>query len=221
MSTGNPQRTVLLVVHSGREEATDTARRVEKVLADHGIALRVLTSEAVDKGALHPDEIHLADPDTRAAEDCELVLVLGGDGTFLRAAELARNVEIPVLGVNLGRIGFLAESEAEAIDHVLENVRVTTRFRSSSIRSSAVQGANCAYASSTTTSPGASASASRTIASDSTMPVGLFGEHTNVIAGSDAAQTRATSSRSSDRSPLRCPTTTSEPAILATCECIA
>jgi NAD+ kinase len=48
--------------------------------------------------------------------------VLGGDGTFLRAAELARNVEIPVLGVNLGRIGFLAESEAEAIDTVLDRV---------------------------------------------------------------------------------------------------
>ena len=50
------------------------------------------------------------------------MLVLGGDGTFLRAAELARNVEIPVLGVNLGRIGFLAEAEAEHIDRVLDHV---------------------------------------------------------------------------------------------------
>lgn len=124
------QRTVLLVVHTGREEATDTARRVEKVLDDHGIALRVLTSEAVDKGALHQapdhvrglDEIDLVDPDNLAAQDCELVLVLGGDGTFLRAAELARNADIPVLGVNLGRIGFLAEAEAEAIDRVLDHI---------------------------------------------------------------------------------------------------
>ncbi|MEB3023659.1 NAD kinase [[Mycobacterium] crassicus] len=124
------QRTVLLVVHTGREEATDTARRVEKVLDDHGIALRVLTSEAVDKGALHQapdhvrglDEIDLVDPDNRAAEGCELVLVLGGDGTFLRAAELARNADIPVLGVNLGRIGFLAEAEADHIDRVLDHI---------------------------------------------------------------------------------------------------
>ena len=50
------------------------------------------------------------------------MLALGGDGTFLRAAELARNADIPVLGVNLGRIGFLAEAEAEAIDSVLEHV---------------------------------------------------------------------------------------------------
>lgn len=124
-------RTVLLVVHTGREEATETARRVEKVLGDNGIGLRVLAAEAVDRGPVHlnPDdmralgvEIEVVDADECAAEDCELVLVLGGDGTFLRAAELARNVDIPVLGVNLGRIGFLAEAEAENIDEVLERV---------------------------------------------------------------------------------------------------
>ncbi|CDO05465.1 NAD kinase [Mycolicibacterium cosmeticum] len=125
------ERTVLVVVHTGRDEATDTARRVEKVLGDHGIGLRVLTAEAVDRGALHLDpddmralgiDIEVVDPDERAAEGCEVVLALGGDGTFLRAAELARNVEIPVLGINLGRIGFLAEAETEVLDSVLENV---------------------------------------------------------------------------------------------------
>jgi NAD+ kinase len=125
------ERTILVVVHTGRDEATDTARRVEKVLGDHGIGLRVLTAEAVDRGALHLDpddmralgiDIEVVDPDERAAEGCEVVLALGGDGTFLRAAELARNVEIPVLGVNLGRIGFLAEAETEVLDIVLDNV---------------------------------------------------------------------------------------------------
>ncbi len=125
------QRTVLLVVHTGRDEAAETARRVQKVLGDNGIALRVLSAEAVDRGSLHlaPDdmramgvEIEVVDTDPHAADGCELVLVLGGDGTFLRAAELARNAGIPVLGVNLGRIGFLAEAEAEAIDLVLEHV---------------------------------------------------------------------------------------------------
>jgi NAD+ kinase len=126
-----PQRTILLVVHTGRSEATDVARRVAKVLADNGIGLRALSAEAVDRGPvqLAPHdiralgaEIEVVDADERAAEGCELVLVLGGDGTFLRAAELARNVEIPVLGVNLGKIGFLAEAEAEAIDSVLEHI---------------------------------------------------------------------------------------------------
>lgn len=125
------ERTILLVVHTGREEATETARRVQKVLSDNGIALRVLSAEAVDRGSLRvsPDdmramgvEIQVVDAEPDAAEGCELVLVLGGDGTFLRAAELARNAGIPVLGVNLGRIGFLAEAEAEAIDRVLDHV---------------------------------------------------------------------------------------------------
>ncbi|ANE80361.1 NAD kinase [Mycobacterium adipatum] len=125
------QRSVLLVVHTGRAEATETARRVEKVLGDHDIGLRVLTAEAVDRGSLHlaPDEmralgvdIAVVDADEHAAEGCELVLALGGDGTFLRAAELARNAEIPVLGLNLGRIGFLAEAEADALDDVLDHV---------------------------------------------------------------------------------------------------
>ena len=130
-SEKSAHRTVLLVVHPGREAATETARRVQKVLGDNGIALRVLSAEAVDRGPLHlaPDdmramgvEIEVVDAEPQAAQGCELVLVLGGDGTFLRAAELARNVEIPVLGVNLGRIGFLAEAEAEHIDRVLDHV---------------------------------------------------------------------------------------------------
>ncbi|MGE2735014.1 NAD kinase [Mycolicibacterium vaccae] len=125
------QRTVLLVVHTGREEATEVARRVKKVLSDNGIGLRVLSAEAVDRGPvpLAPDDtrvlgpgIEVVDADQQAAAGCELVLVLGGDGTFLRAAELARNVEIPVVGVNLGRIGFLAEAEADSIDSVLDHI---------------------------------------------------------------------------------------------------
>ena len=125
------RRTILLVVHTGREDAAETARRVQKVLGDNGISLRVLSAEAVDRGSLHLTlddmrsmgvEIDVVDADSQAADGCELVLALGGDGTFLRAAELARNAGIPVLGVNLGRIGFLAEAEAEAIDSVLEHV---------------------------------------------------------------------------------------------------
>jgi NAD+ kinase len=125
------QRTVMLVVHSGRDEATETARHVEKVLSANGIGLCALSAEAVDMGSLRLDvdngralgiDIEVVDADPMAAEGCELVLVLGGDGTFLRAAELARNVGIPVLGMNLGLIGILAEAEAENIDSVLEHV---------------------------------------------------------------------------------------------------
>jgi NAD+ kinase len=124
-------RSVLMVVHVGRDEVTETARRIGKSLSDSGIALRVLSAEAVDTGSLHlaPDDlralgvdVEVVDPDPCAADGCELVLALGGDGTFLRAAEMARTAHVPVLGVNLGRIGFLAEAEAEPIEKVLEHV---------------------------------------------------------------------------------------------------
>ena len=131
MNTDPGSRTILLVVHPGHGEANETAHRVAKTLGENGIRLRVLSREAVDRGSLHLDpadlrttgaDIVVVDDEQRSADGCELVLVLGGDGTFLRAAELARNAEIPVLGVNLGRIGFLAEAEAEAIDEILDHV---------------------------------------------------------------------------------------------------
>ncbi|OZG50957.1 NAD kinase [Bombiscardovia coagulans] len=57
-------------------------------------------------------------------DDTEIVIVLGGDGTILRAAELVKGTTVPILGVNLGHVGFLAEFEsfqiAEAIAKVAE-----------------------------------------------------------------------------------------------------
>ena len=131
MTATSDPRTILLVIHPLRGEANETAHRVGKSLGANGIHLRVLAAEAIDRGPLHLDPVELratgatvevVEATADAAEGCELVLVLGGDGTFLRAAELARNAEIPVLGINLGRIGFLAEAEAEAIDEILDHV---------------------------------------------------------------------------------------------------
>ena len=125
------QRTILMVLRTGREEANETARRVAKALSANDIALRLLVTETLDRGPLQLDPaelgstgavVEVVDGGDDDAEGCELVLVLGGDGTFLRAADLARDAEIPVLGVNLGRIGFLAEAEADAIDDILEHV---------------------------------------------------------------------------------------------------
>jgi NAD+ kinase len=91
-------RTVLLVVNPGRDEANETARKIGKALDSNGIGLRVLATEAIGLGV----GTEAVDGDRHAADGCELVLVLGGDGTFLRAAELARNA---------GRIG-LCEFDA-------------------------------------------------------------------------------------------------------------
>ncbi len=122
-------REILLVAHPGRAELTETAHRVAKIFSDAGIGLRVLADEAYST-KLDCDES--AEPDgypvrsvthgPDAAVGCEMVLALGGDGTFLRAAEMARSARVPVLGINLGRIGFLTEAEAENIDEALAQV---------------------------------------------------------------------------------------------------
>lgn len=122
-------REILLVAHPGRPELTETAHRVAKIFTDAGIGLRVLDDEAystrLDCDADgQPDgyPVHAVPHGPDAAVGCEMVLALGGDGTFLRAAEVARPARVPVLGINLGRIGFLTEAEAEHIDEALAQV---------------------------------------------------------------------------------------------------
>ncbi|MDH6284762.1 NAD+ kinase [Rhodococcus sp. LBL1] len=122
------ERQILLVAHTGRAEITETARRVAEICARAGIALRLLENEVdvdrVESLAEGPDRpvVSVVPEGPGAASDCEMVIVLGGDGSFLRAAELAQSADVPVLGINLGRIGFLAEAEAEHLEKAMDQV---------------------------------------------------------------------------------------------------
>jgi len=135
---------MLLVVHTGRPAGVRTARRIAGWLGGAGVRVRVLEHEADDLG-LADAEVHAVSP--AAAKDAELALVIGGDGTLLRAAELTRTVRTPLFGVNLGHVGFLAETEPDhlpaAIDHLLAGeylvgprmtVEVTVRHDGSVVR---------------------------------------------------------------------------------------
>ena len=112
-------RSVLLVAHTGREATAQAARRVVRRLQEAGVEVRVLADEAADIGL---SGVRPCGSDRDAARDAEVVLVLGGDGSILRAAELAREANVPLLGVNLGRVGFLAAAESEDLDRVVEQV---------------------------------------------------------------------------------------------------
>jgi NAD+ kinase len=118
----NAKRTMLVVAHVGRPAARRTARLVVDRLTAAGIAVRVLEPEAAAMRCAGADVVPAAQD---AAQDAEMVIVLGGDGTLLRAAEIARPAGAPLLGVNLGHIGFLAEAEpddlAGAVDQVVEH----------------------------------------------------------------------------------------------------
>ncbi|MEV4259691.1 NAD(+)/NADH kinase, partial [Spirillospora sp. NPDC049652] len=93
-------RTVLVVAHTGRAEAVRSAQLVIGRLTEAGIAVRALAGEAEDLGCPNVVEVWPRTP--AAAEGVEVVIVLGGDGTLLRAADLARPAGAPLLGVNLG-----------------------------------------------------------------------------------------------------------------------
>jgi NAD+ kinase len=111
---------MLLVVHTGRPAGVRIARLVAERLGAADVGVRVLESEAGELSCLDAVEVPTS---PEAADGAEMVLVIGGDGTLLRAAELARPAGAPLFGVNLGHVGFLAEAEPDdltnAVDHVL------------------------------------------------------------------------------------------------------
>ena len=111
-------RRVLLVTHTGRSAAVAAAQEMSAGLRAAGLKVAVLPDEAE---ALDGDGVLVADPD-EPAEGCELVVVLGGDGTILRGAELVRGTQAPLLGVNLGHVGFLAESERDDLHATAQRV---------------------------------------------------------------------------------------------------
>jgi len=115
----NDRRTVLRVAHTGRPAALKSAREVVERLTAAGIGVRILAAEADD---LACSQASAVPPSAGAADGAEMVLVIGGDGTLLRAAELARPAGVPLLGVNLGHVGFLAEAEPENLSDAVDRV---------------------------------------------------------------------------------------------------
>jgi NAD+ kinase len=112
-------RVMLLVAHTGRPAARQVGRALIGKLEEVGIGVRVLQPEAKELGA---DTAAAVPVTPTAAVGTEMVLVLGGDGTLLRAAELARPARVPLLGVNLGHVGFLAEAEPEDLAVAVANI---------------------------------------------------------------------------------------------------
>jgi NAD+ kinase len=115
----NAKRTMLVVAHTGRPAARSSARLVVEMLTAAGVNVRVLASEAAD---LRCAGVKVVPATPEAAQDAEMVIVLGGDGTLLRATEMARPAGTPLLGVNLGHIGFLAEAESDDLPDAVERV---------------------------------------------------------------------------------------------------
>ncbi len=115
-------RRILVVVHTGRAEAVTAALETCEQLLSFGIIPVMTADELVDCRSKSTTPAHLAAINSvlELASDCpvedlELVMVLGGDGTILKAAEIVREAQTPLMGINLGHVGFLAESERDGL----------------------------------------------------------------------------------------------------------
>ena len=102
-------KTVLLVTHPTRPEAISTANELTKLLI--GKQINVFATIKTD-GA----------NDFKATDQIDLAIVLGGDGTMLRAAEIFRGKQVPILGINLGHVGFLAEIERPSLNEIVDAI---------------------------------------------------------------------------------------------------
>ena len=104
-------RTIAFVVNPARSEAVSAAAELAKLLGAEGFTIYTASDVAI--------------PGIRSATnaeipDIEVAVVLGGDGTILRGAELSLTRGIPLLGINLGHVGFLAEVERPSISSIAE-----------------------------------------------------------------------------------------------------
>ena len=112
------ERKILLVLHPHRPEAKTVAQEIVSTLQNEGFSFLVTSETAVD-GVVFVDKNELS----KHSSSIELALVLGGDGTILRGAEQIHGTNIPVLGINLGHVGFLAQMGRPSAASIISSIR--------------------------------------------------------------------------------------------------
>ena len=116
-------RRVAVLTHRGRPAAVAAAMRLVDGLNAAGIEVAMPPEDLVGLGSQLTSRVtELVNPGAGDEPDLELLVVLGGDGTILRGAEWVMASDTPLLGVNLGHVGFLAEAESSEIDNIVKHV---------------------------------------------------------------------------------------------------
>ncbi|WP_449278867.1 NAD kinase [Leucobacter sp. GX24907] len=116
------ERQILIVSHTARDEAVEATREAISALLAAEVT-PVMSQEDREQFAPHVDLSMILELETDTNLDrIEIAIVLGGDGTILRAAELLRGSACPIVGVNLGHVGFLAEMESHDLSATIEQV---------------------------------------------------------------------------------------------------
>ena len=116
------------LVVSSAESRTDVAKTLEVCQKLEALGMNCLfAQEDIDRLSAASEQ-QLDSEKLFSTQPLEVVLVLGGDGSILRAAELAREQDAPLLGINLGHIGFMAEAEMDDLESALEAL-VTKKYK--------------------------------------------------------------------------------------------
>lgn len=115
-------RNILLVVHARRDDTVQAAQRIISAVRGAGATPVVAADDRPELAERLPlDGVRTLGLDVDL-DDIELAIVLGGDGTILRAAEMVRGGTAPILGINMGHVGFLAEIERDDMDDAVRRV---------------------------------------------------------------------------------------------------
>lgn len=112
------QREVLLVIHPHRPEAREFATEIAQTLSGEGFIFHTNADFPIKNVS------NIQSGEVRAVRDrCELAVVLGGDGTILRGAEIVHGSPVPLLGINLGHVGFLAQLRKIGVAEIIAAIR--------------------------------------------------------------------------------------------------
>ena len=111
--------TVTFLVHPERPDALTLATDTARWLTDHGHTARILSFSGPDRVAEAGVERHVSSVDLSGSA---VAVSMGGDGTFLRVVRLAAEVDVPVLGVNFGRLGYLPDLGPDQVREALTKV---------------------------------------------------------------------------------------------------
>lgn len=118
----NHMKKVILASNPYRDPGFQTVRAAQKILQDAGLETRICLPFEVDRSFVLPKDIRFCRLE-RELHSADLVICFGGDGTILHMAKLATRNRLPILGVNIGTMGFIAELES---DQLQELTRIAT-----------------------------------------------------------------------------------------------
>ena len=115
-------KNVILTPNPYRDKNFQTVREAMRILKDAGISTRLCLPFEVDRSFDLPRDLRFSRLE-RELPNAEMVICFGGDGTILHMAKAATRKGIPILGVNIGTMGFMAELESTELDKLLKVAR--------------------------------------------------------------------------------------------------